>query len=826
VEYLGKRLECKSCGTKYIARTKDGRTSGELVLDIQGSSLKLTGGSPKAIPPAPTLEQELNILRKEVVSRDVTLQSALNRLRDTQAEFTRLNEEVEALRLERDEALDRARKADGIEERRLKLLAEVDQLRNALRESQEQARTVDALRAERDRLQHALAALQAQASTPVEAPAELQTELERQRARIQDLEHRLAEAENTHADLHADLQAPELIAACSERDSLRKRLRLLEAELEAARTQEQERATLTAEIAELRAAREQLEQDRIDAIQVSEEMRVQLTHLEAIAAESPRLKERLAALEGLQDELEHLRTLRDVFEHDLAEAQEQATNARQEVDRLRQSEAELTTLRQVHERLQSERNVQKTEWERASGRIAELEAALPEIERLREALRQTESRVAELEPLRDDLAAKQASLAALQRQETEAQQALEALRANLVERERLIAETEALLASARADNEQLAGLREELARRSEEGEGLRREHQQATEEADTLRSSLAEREQALADAAAQLEAAQQDTRAEVERVRRQWLEEKRTLEHEWEQELRAQHQAIETQLRGEQSRATQAWNTAQQEILQLRAEVEEQGRAKEQLATLCKERDELLAERGGLEKYARDVQCRLDTERTTLTHAIEESRREQELLSERLQVALQRCQDLESEQGESPQRMAELAVEVTRLKQELQHARVERDAAAADQGDIAEKLHAREAEFRTFGQRETDYQAELARVRQALNQTRQQRDLAAQVQTELHDQIETLQKQLEEAQNALPEPTGSTLNVDILKARLGAMTSERDDWRRRFTDAEREFDEERQSLHFQVDRLQKQLTSLRQVLQGLGIHAS
>ena len=62
------------------------------------------------------------------------------------------------------------------------------------------------------------------------------------------------------------------------------------------------------------------------------------------------------------------------------------------------------------------------------------------------------------------------------------------------------------------------------------------------------------------------------------------------------------------------------------------------------------------------------------------------------------------------------------------------------------------------------------------------------------------------------------------MTVDVLQAQLKVLTTERDEWRLRLATAEREFDEERQALHFQVDRLQKQIVSMRQVLQGLGIH--
>jgi chromosome segregation ATPase len=463
---------------------------------------------------------------------------------------------------------------------------------------------------------------------------------------------------------------------------------------------------------------------------------------------------------------------------------------------MREGRDQLAALQPAYDQLRGQHETAVIELTEARERLAELEALRPEVDRLREALQQAEQRAANLDAVQQDLA----------RQVSE----LDTIRAALTQ--------------IRSENEQLRPFPEKLAAREAECEGLRGERDQALANVEALQRTLAEGEQELAQLRTALEATQREAQADIEQARRHALDEKQKLEKDWRDTLREREHLAEAEVHAERARSAEALKALQQELAQVRTALAGQGAEHQAaLAAVTRERDDLRDERAGVEKIAREAQRRLDAERTTAAHAIEEARRERALAQERLQVALQRLQDLESDQESAPQRLAQQAAEIERLQRELTQARLERDAAAADQSDLAEKLHSRESEFSSFKMREENYQAELARLRQALTQTRQQRDLAAQEQEALQEQVQNVQRQLDEIQQAGGAAEGD-LQLSALNARLLAMTSERDDWRRRCTEAERQFDEERQSLHFQIDRLQKQLNSLRQVLQGLGIH--
>jgi chromosome segregation ATPase len=312
-----------------------------------------------------------------------------------------------------------------------------------------------------------------------------------------------------------------------------------------------------------------------------------------------------------------------------------------------------------------------------------------------------------------------------------------------------------------------------------------------------LTTAAKEREEARLEArkqeerAAHAEGSLTEAQSALERARRDWEVERKVSAHELEQELRAQSRAAEDQLQAERERAASAW----QEYHQANAA----------------ELQHLRADREAIVRETQQLQARLieaDKERETLraASAAQSQQRDAE------QVATYKA------------RVTELETELSELTANFVAVCAERDASAQDQGDLGEKLATLQAEAASAQQREKEYQAELSRVRQALNQTRQQRDLAAQVQTELQEQVDTLRRELdtslEKSAPAAP-PVGSD---SAIRAQLAAVITERDEWRKRMLAAERAFDEERQSLHFQVDRLQKQLTTMRQVLNGLGIH--
>ncbi|MCC6418789.1 MAG: hypothetical protein IT429_11185 [Gemmataceae bacterium] len=354
----------------------------------------------------------------------------------------------------------------------------------------------------------------------------------------------------------------------------------------------------------------------------------------------------------------------------------------------------------------------------AAARERDLTAARTDADQLRRRmaeLQPLEGRVAEMEGrlrdagavavrLRKERGAAQASCRELTERLAAAETRVQDLAAAQAECARLAA----TLAAAQVEHEQARAegirLADELAVARTERDALAGAHAEAVHQTDLLQARFRELEQAQAEGVT--------THAELARTLEEacagWEAERRELAEEWERKERVQAEEAETRLRTEQERDRlqkelealarqladdranrERWTQdAVTEAGALRQELQE---ALRQVEALRQERDRLDADRQELLAATREVKQRFQVEEDRLREDLEKSRQEG--------ADAACCRD------ELAGQVRELEAELASVRTELQEARADLAARAADQTGVTDQLqHARDEVVRLTGQ--------------------------------------------------------------------------------------------------------------------------
>ncbi|SRR5579883_462548 len=356
------------------------------------------------------LEQESAILqevRADLTARNDDYSAALTRLKETQDELERSQQNLRVLQAEVDQDLEDQCNIQALKRQLTEMQVEHAQLCARVPELEERANSADQLG---DRLRSAYAEtdqLRIQLRAVESRIAELETvgaECDRLREQTRAFESQIAEAAGLQSRLGtAEARALELDAICAERDRWQAEALALQAKLASNAANQEQIEYLKAELDAVQLERDRLiEQQTSSHLAETERLHEQLravesqaAELETVRAECDRLREQVRAFEcqvaevaGIRSrletaearalELDGLRAERDQWQSEAKILQVKLASYSPDQEHIDRLAAELQAAHSERDRLLSEQQASLNLANQGNARVSELERALTE----------------------------------------------------------------------------------------------------------------------------------------------------------------------------------------------------------------------------------------------------------------------------------------------------------------------------------------------------------------------------------------------------------------------------------------------------------------